>query len=91
MLMTVMTMTVMTMTLIGRTELTAETEFKKRYNGEIVSQLTGLTGKELSLFMRWMKDTQDQLRMKKDIINLNPELVPRWILYWRMMYDRFGK
>jgi hypothetical protein len=35
-------------------------EFKKVYNGEIVSELTGLSGKELGAFMQMIKPTEHQ-------------------------------
>jgi hypothetical protein len=36
-------------------DLVARQEYKKRFNGELVSELTGLVDKELGLFMRFLK------------------------------------
>jgi len=61
-------------------------EYKKRYNGTLVGEVCGITGKELGEFMKWMKETHDQERMRKDLLKFNPEVIPRWVLYWYNTY-----
>lgn len=61
-------------------------EFKKRYNGDLVKQYTGLSGKELGEFMRWMKDTNDHERFRKGILAMNPTVIETYIKYF---YDKY--
>lgn len=61
-------------------------EFKKRYNGDLVKQYTGLSGKELGEFMRWMKDTNDPERFRKGILAMNPTVIETYIKYF---YDKY--
>lgn len=61
-------------------------EYKKRFNGELVSQWTGLEKQELGKFMAWLKNTKDQDRWKKDIVSLNPCLVEGLVMYWFEKY-----
>lgn len=52
-------------------------DFKERFNGTLVSKITGLTTQELGNLMRWIKDKHPNLQEK--VLNLNPVVVPRWI------------
>ncbi|MGZ8887937.1 MAG: hypothetical protein ACXW1D_00095 [Halobacteriota archaeon] len=63
------------------------TEFKRRYNGDIVRELTGLQNKELGMFMKWMRENVGEVRIQNTVVKLNPELVPRWIMYWFGQYN----
>lgn len=57
-------------------------EYKKRFNGELVSQWTGLEKQELGKFMAWLKGYKEQTRWKKDVVGLNPVLVERLVMYY---------
>lgn len=59
-------------------EWDAEMEFRKRFNGDVVKQVTGLTGKELGEFMKWIKE-RNAPELRKHVLVLNPVVVPRWI------------
>jgi hypothetical protein len=61
-------------------------EYKKRFNGELVSQWTGLKTQELGKFMKWLKAEREETRWKKDIVALNPELVERLVVYYYEKY-----
>ena len=69
-------------------EWAEETEYKKRYNGDIVRSITGLQNQELGMFMKWMKETHDQYRMRRNILQLNPHVIPSWITY---NYEQYKK
>lgn len=71
-----------------QTEWDQTVEFKKRYNGDLVKQWTGIEGKELGIFTKWVKETLDQERFKKDVLALNEILVERLIIYY---FDKFNK
>lgn len=57
-------------------------EFKRRFNGHLVSEWTGLKDKELGSFMKRLRDYYGDARLKKDIVAMNPTLVERWVLYF---------
>ena len=61
-------------------------EYKKRFNGELVSLWTGLKKQELGKFMAWIKNTIYQERWKKDIVTLNPTLVQGLVMYYFEKY-----
>ena len=61
-------------------------EYKKRFNGELVSQWTGLKTQELGKFMKWLKAEREETRWKKDVITVNPELVERLVVYYFEKY-----
>lgn len=61
-------------------------EYKKRFNGELVSKWTGLEKQELGKFMAWLKGYKDQDRWKKDVVGLNPVLVERVVGYYFEVY-----
>lgn len=44
-------------------------EFKKRFNGELVKEWTGLSGKELGEFMRYMKEFLTDEKLRRDIMH----------------------
>lgn len=66
----------------GQADLAYHQEFKRRYNGELVAGWTGLQGKELGEFMKWVKSEKTEERLKKDIVTLNPVLVERMVKYY---------
>lgn len=61
-------------------------EYKKRYNGDIVRELTGLNDKELGLFMRWMKENVISETTRANILKMNVDVIPRWIMCWFGQY-----
>lgn len=66
-------------------EYEASKEFKKRYNGVLVSQVTGLQGKELGLFMRWVKEYF--AGSLQGVINaLNPVVIERFVAHMYLVY-----
>ena len=60
-------------------------EFKRRFNGELVKQWTGADGKELGLFMKYIKQECGE-RLQKDICTMNPEVVEAYVKYF---YDKY--
>lgn len=62
-----------------------EVEYKKRFNGGLVKQWTGLEGKELGKFMQMMQ-SQGGSRFKTDIVNMNSTLIERYVSYF---YDKY--
>jgi hypothetical protein len=62
-------------------------EYKKRFNGELVSQWTGLEKQELGKFMAWLKGYKEQTRWKKDVVSLNPILVEGLVKYYFEKYN----
>ena len=56
-------------------------KFKARYNGSIVSKLTGLSGKELGAFMQWNKAYYGEEGLKTIINTINPECIDDFILH----------
>jgi len=56
-------------------------KFKLRYNGEIVSELTGLKGKELGEFMKWTKEYHAEDKLKMIINTINAECIDDFILH----------
>lgn len=69
-------------------EWDAEVEFKKRFNGDLVKEWTGLFGKELGEFMKWLRENTDQARFRKDVVALNGVLVERLIKYHFEKYSK---
>ncbi len=67
-------------------ELKQHNEYKKRFNGELVTTWTNLSGKDLGSFMKWLKETREQVRWKKDMITMNPVLVEGFVKYWFEKY-----
>lgn len=65
-----------------------EVLFKTRYNGDLVKQYTGLDGKELGSFMKWMKAEYSAERLKKDICAMNPTLVEGWVKWYKGKFDK---
>lgn len=64
-------------------EYEREQKYKERFNGNLVKEWCGIDGKELGLFMQWLKEERkDWERFKKDIITLNPVCVPRLVKYY---------
>lgn len=63
-------------------------KFKSLYNGDLVSSWTGLSGKELGVFMKRMKEEYTEERLKKDVLNINPELLPRWVKHYQDKFDK---
>lgn len=61
-------------------------EYKKRFNGDLVSAWTGLKTQELGKFMAWLKSYKNQERWKKDIVTLNPVLVEGLVQYYFEMW-----
>lgn len=62
--------------LLAVSEMEAQQAFRKLYNGDIVRQLTGLTGKELGAFMKWHReiwgDEESHFRAKVGAIMESP-------------------
>ncbi len=56
-----------------------EVEYKSRYNGDVVKELTGLDGKELGEFMKYMRNTHTAEGIRKSVMTVNKEVVPHWI------------
>ena len=65
------------------TQVRAKWERSKRlkavFNGNIVGEATGLSGKELGAFMQWFKETTEGFVDR--MLAMNPEVVPGWIAY----------
>ena len=65
------------------TEVRSDWERSKRlkavFNGKIVGDATGLSGKDLGAFMQWFKDTTEGFTDR--MLAMNPEVVPGWIAY----------
>jgi hypothetical protein len=51
--------------------------FKALFNGDVVTQATGLKGKELGAFMKWIKDNTEGLQAH--VLAMNPQVIPAWI------------
>lgn len=60
-------------------------EYKRRFNGDLVRGWLGIEGKELGDFMRWLRENTGS-NFKRDILNMNPTLVERYVLYF---YDKY--
>lgn len=60
-------------------------KFKALYNGELVMRVTGLSGKELGLFMQYVKEYFGEETLKKLILAVNPDLIERFVAH---MYKR---
>lgn len=66
-------------------EYAASKEFKTRYNGLLVSEVTGLQGKELGLFMKWVKEYFAGSLV--NVINaLNPIVIERFVAHMYLVY-----
>ena len=63
-------------------------EYKRRFNGTLVTQWTGLKEKQLGEFMKWLKAQADDVRWKKDIVSLNPDLVEGLVVYY---FEKWNK
>ncbi len=57
-------------------------EFKKRYNGSLVTEWTGLKEKELGEFMKWNKDFAGVDKLKHTVLKLNAEVVKDWTIHF---------
>jgi hypothetical protein len=66
-------------------EYAASKEFKKRYNGELVSEITGLHGKELGLFMKYVKDYFAG-SLQSVVNTLNPVVIERFVAHMYLVY-----
>lgn len=66
-------------------------EYKKRFNGDLVSAWTGLEKQELGRFMAWLKSYKNQERWKKDIVTLNPVLVEGLVVYYFEMWKKLAE
>jgi hypothetical protein len=53
--------------------------FKSSFNGSLVTQWTGLQGKELGQFMKWFKAYYGEDKIKRDVLKMNPDLVQGWV------------
>lgn len=62
-----------------------EMEYKKRFNGDLVKHWTGLDGKELGMFMKYLREYGGS-RFKVDIVKMNPHVVERYITYFYQKY-----
>lgn len=71
-----------------QSEWDVEVLFKTRYNGDLVKQYTGLCGKDLGTFMKWMKEHYSEGRLKKDICAMNPTLTEGWVRYYKDKFDK---
>lgn len=58
-------------------QVAKDKEFKERFNGDLVSQIACVTGRELGEVMKWLKAEHPDLKQK--ILVMNPVVVPRWI------------
>lgn len=58
--------------------------FKAAFNGDVVAEITGVRGKELGAFMKWIKDATEDLQSK--VLAMNPTVVPAWIEHRYMSY-----
>lgn len=66
-------------------EYAAQKEFKTRYNGLLVSEVTGLQGKELGLFMKYVKEYF--AGSLEGVINaLNPVVIERFVAHMYLVY-----
>lgn len=71
-------------------EYDRQEEFKKRFNGDLVKEWTGISGKDLGNFMKWFKALYPPERLQKDVITMNPVLVERWTRYWVAKWQKEG-
>lgn len=60
-------------------------ELKRRFNGELVKQWTGTDGRELGLFMKWLKQECGE-SLLRDVCAMNPEVVEAYVKYF---YDKY--
>lgn len=58
------------------------TAVKAKFNGDIVRGYTGLEGKDLGIFMKYMKDCSFPLSDDKWILFSTPEQIKEHILFW---------
>ena len=61
-------------------------KYKLRYNGKIVTELTGLTGRELGGFMQWVVQYYGE-GLQKDICAMNPDCISSWVVH---MYKKYS-
>jgi hypothetical protein len=61
-------------------------EYKRRFNGDLVMQWTGLKDKELGKFMQYMRTHLGDENMKRDILKMNEVLVERYVKYFHDKY-----
>jgi hypothetical protein len=65
-----------------------EVLFKSRYSGDVVRDVTGLTGKPLGEFMKWHKEVYGADKIKRDVIKMNPNVIGCWIQNLKERFDR---
>jgi hypothetical protein len=53
-------------------------EYKKRFNGYIVREITGLDGKELGKFMKYFKDNENEIE-QNFLLSSSEDLIKEWI------------
>lgn len=56
--------------------------FKQRWNGDLVREWTGLEGKELGGFMKWMREHYIAEKLKADVMKINSDILPTWTKYF---------
>lgn len=66
-------------------EWAAAKEFKRRYNGALVSEWIGITGPELGAFMRWMKQTHGE-QLQHVVLHMNSKVVDAWVRHFYAKY-----
>ncbi len=53
---------------------------KTRFNGSLVSEWTGLKGKELGMFMRWVSSSHEKIWLQNFVLTSEPEVVKQWCI-----------
>lgn len=66
-------------------ELKNAKEFNRRFNGGLVRNLTGVEGKALGEFMKWIKEYYGGAdKLQRDILKMNSNCVHSWIVHvWK--------
>ncbi len=72
---------------VAQSQLKTSKDAKLKFNGDIVSQLTGLSGKDLGKYMAIIREAnQDQVAFHHFLINNNQETVNEYILSFGEKY-----
>jgi len=63
-------------------------EYTSRFNGKIVNRITGLEGKELGMFMTFVKAHYHGAEtLQRDVLKMNVKLVDSWIMHMYKLYS----
>lgn len=66
-----------------RIQLVCNDVIRAKFNGGLVSGLTGLFGQDLGLFMKFL---EERFRDRKDALYMSQAKVKDWIMYWHSVY-----